>query len=214
MNKQKRLLLSAMMFAFCSPAAIAQDSPTAPRSGAQNASPPVPAAAAEPAASRDPFSPSPKMQQEAQLPKVLQELSDRVQQIGTELEKQQKLYEAQKNLIEQLSTQFAKQQALYETNSTEHTQLIQQLIQRLDELEQRLSDVPSIQLNGMATDGSRRGAAFLEIDGTMRLVREGDTIDLQPQAAGQHLRSLHIKQISNDAVIVEVGPSRQQVIVR
>ena len=215
MTHLKHLYLAAMVaFACCCQAAIAQDSPIAPRSGARTATPPVPAGAAESAATRDPFSPSPKMQQEAQLPKVLQDLSDRVQQIGAELERQQKLFEAQNKLIDQLSTQVSKQQALYATNSTEQTQLIQQLVQRLDDLESRLSDVPAIQLNGMATDESQRGAAFLEIDGSVRLVREGDTIHLQPQAAGQYLRSIYIKEISNDAVLVEVGPSRQQVIVR
>lgn len=179
----------------------------------------------------DPFAPSTKMQDIAQRPKDIETLSKRITDLETkQTNRQQQLDSTLQKLTQQLADLLLKQtnqQATDDQRFREQKDLIQGLAsqmtaqraatedlgKRLTELSEGLSNIPVLSLKGSITDGEQPGAALLEIDGTLRLVREGDTISVQPSQQNKYLRRLVVKQITGDSALIEMIPSGQTIVV-
>ena len=133
----------------------------APRETAPKVTPP-------PTTGRDPFSPSERMQNEAQRPDI-----EKLQQRLTQLENQ------------------------------------------LRDINAALSQVPNMKLKAVAVgEEEQAGVAWLEVGGEVLLVRTGQTWNLPSGPNNSVLVRVLIKQITQDGVMLEVGPWNQPIMVR
>lgn len=124
----------------------------------------------------------------------------RFAELNAHLEKQQQLLD---NLQKTMVTQAVQQNEIVEALKTQ-----------FDDLETRLTNVPPVSLQGFVTGDDQRGAAILDLGGSKRVVREGDTIHLQPQGNDSVIRTIHVKKIADGTVLLEIGPWDQTLLVQ
>lgn len=124
----------------------------------------------------------------------------RLAELNSHLEKQQQLLD---NLQKTMITQAARQNEIVEALRTQ-----------FDDLETRLTNIPPVSLQGFVTGEDQRGAAILDLGGSKRVVREGDTINLQPQGSDSVVRTIHVQKIADGTVLLEIGPWDQTLLVR
>ena len=94
-------------------------------------------------------------------------------------------------------------------------QRLTQLENQLRDINAALSQVPNMKLKAVAVgEEEQAGVAWLEVGGEVLLVRTGQTWNLPSGPNNSVLVRVLIKQITQDGVMLEVGPWNQPIMVR
>lgn len=109
---------------------------------------------------------------------------------------------------------MAQIQKLIGEQGERQSELIHALKTRFDDLETRLTDIPPISVQGFVTGENQAGAAILDLGGSLRVVREEDSIQLQPQDGDSVIRTIRVKEIADGSVLLEIGPWGQTLRVQ
>lgn len=149
-------------------------------------------------------------------------LSEKLDLQSTELNKQLKARAADfDKRLGDLNTHLEKQQQLLDdlqktlvNQAAQQNKIVEALATRFDDLETRLTNIPPVSLQGFITGEDQPGAAILDLGGSQRVVREGDTVNLQPQDKNSVVRTIHVKRIADGSVLLEIGPWNQTLLVQ
>lgn len=98
--------------------------------------------------------------------------------------------------------------------AAEQKQMLDELRAELSDLNVRLGEVPPMNVQALINDEQGSGMAILNIGEQTRIVRPGESFSLLPDGQNNTLRTVHVKEITNTSVLLEVGPYRQPVIVQ
>lgn len=116
------------------------------------------------------------------------------------------------NLKEQQDSIAQLQSAIVEQGKRQND-LLEALKSRFDDLETRLTNIPPVSLQGFVTGEGQSSAAILDLGGTPRVVREGDTLNLPPGDKSSVVRTLRVQKIADGSVLLEIGPWGQTMVV-
>lgn len=186
-----RTLAAVLVLAACQAGFAQETSDTARPAGDRQQQ------AERPAVPRDPFAPTDRMLQASEYGGVT----------GADAGEAIAAVEAR------LSAKLDAMQKRVEEALSEQAKAITELAARLQDLSDRLASVPPMTLQSAAVDGSGRGVALLEIGGVKQLVRSGDVIQLTPRE-NLPVQMVRVVDIQASAVLVEVGPWQDRVVVR